>query len=228
MSIRAGSRIWLRLAAFPILLALAVQLGDVSGYAADDSFLREMPSAARVLKDMRGNNPLDTAARAAASFTLLSRMMFVRACRTDMRMNAAGLTPQEAQVFQSYVVAEKSVVDPLRATFDPNCRGKTATMRNWILSFQSMTVRRRSSASLMVISRRSGWLIINALKQASRQASTRVRSRRGRMFRPMTILPAFRSVILPGVSHYWFSESSTITAFTYSSAPLFCFGFARA
>ncbi len=77
-----------------------------------------------MLKDMRGNNPLDTAARAAASFTLLSRMMFVRACRTDMRMNAAGLTPQEAQVFQSYVVAEKSVVDPLRATFDPNCRGE--------------------------------------------------------------------------------------------------------
>jgi type IV secretion system protein VirD4 len=124
MSIRAGSRIWLRLAAFPILLALAAQLGDVAGYAADDSFLREMPSAARVLKDMRGNNPLDTAARATASFTLLTRMMFVRAGRTDMRMNAAGLTPQEAQIFQSYAAAVKSVVDPLRATFDRNCKGE--------------------------------------------------------------------------------------------------------
>jgi hypothetical protein len=84
MGIQAISRMRVRLAAVAIMAAVAAHLFEVAAYAADDSFLKEMPNAARVLMDIRGNNPMDTAAKTAASFTLLTRMMFARVGRRDI------------------------------------------------------------------------------------------------------------------------------------------------
>src|SRR5215471_8908736 len=91
--------------------------------AADTSYLAAMPPAQRVLQGIKGNDPTDTAAKQAASFTHLMRMMNARIGDPDANLNQGRLSPAERELMQSYNVAAASVLRPVFAKFDLKCQG---------------------------------------------------------------------------------------------------------
>src|SRR5689334_14101728 len=61
-----------------LVLALATLVAAGPAYSADTSYLKEMPSPERVLREIKGTDAKDTAARQAAAVTWLIRMMNAR------------------------------------------------------------------------------------------------------------------------------------------------------
>jgi type IV secretion system protein VirD4 len=110
------------------LLALAIAAFVVvsphrAARAADATYLKEMPSAQRVLQDIKGKDETDTVAKQVASFTLLIRMMGVRIGDVNANLNQDRLSPPERQLMQSYYAASRSALGPVQAKFDPKCQG---------------------------------------------------------------------------------------------------------
>ena len=103
--------------------AIVAALFLTGAAARDTSYLKEMPQAQRVLQEIRGSDPQDTAAKQAAAFTLLVRMMNARIGDRGANLNPGNLSPPELQLLQSYIAAAGSVQLPVRAKFDARCQG---------------------------------------------------------------------------------------------------------
>jgi type IV secretion system protein VirD4 len=88
-----------------------------------DGWLKGMPSPDRVLGEIKGADPKDTAARQAASVTLLIRMMNARIGSPVANLNPGGLSAPERELMEAYYAAAASVLRPIEATFDPKCTG---------------------------------------------------------------------------------------------------------
>jgi type IV secretion system protein VirD4 len=105
------------------LAFLALFLSGLPGLAADTAYLREMPSPDRVLRDIRGSNPRDTAARQIAAFQLLTEMEAIRIGQLDANLNLGTVAPEERRMFEGYAQTQRGVYEPIEATFDRNCSG---------------------------------------------------------------------------------------------------------
>jgi type IV secretion system protein VirD4 len=92
-------------------------------HAADTSYLKEMPSPDRVMREIKGSDAKDTAARQAAAVTWLIRMMNARIGRPDANLNRGSLSAPERDLMEAYYAAATKVLDPIQATFDPKCQG---------------------------------------------------------------------------------------------------------
>src|SRR5262249_1579074 len=101
-----------------------------------------MPSAQQVLQQIKGSDPTDTAAKQAASFTHLVRMMTARIGDPNANLNPGSLSPPERELLQSYNIAAGSVLNPVIAKFDPKCQGPNCDItkfRQLIGNYQNST-----------------------------------------------------------------------------------------
>ena len=106
-----------------ILFALVTLVICGSAFAADTSYLKEMPSPDRVLRDIRGSNPRDTAARQIAAFQILTEMEAIRIGQLDANLNLESVTPEERRIFEEYAQTQRGIYEPIEKTFDRNCSG---------------------------------------------------------------------------------------------------------
>jgi type IV secretion system protein VirD4 len=122
-----------------ILGAVGLTLIVLPAWAADTSYLREMPSPARVLRDVKGANARDTAARQIAAFNILIEMADVRIGRMDANLDLEHLSAPERQLLQSYQRAKERVYAPIQASFDPNCSGASCPRAAFNLLYSNYT-----------------------------------------------------------------------------------------
>src|SRR5690349_17794679 len=99
-----------------LAFALATLVAAGPAYSADTSYLKEMPSPERVLREIKGTDAKDTAARQAAAVTWLIRMMNARIGRPDANLNRDSLSAPERELMEAYYAAAGSVLNPMQAT----------------------------------------------------------------------------------------------------------------
>jgi type IV secretion system protein VirD4 len=104
-------------------IAISALAGVLPARAADTAYLKEMPSASRVLQEIKGSDERDTAAKQAGAFTLLIRMMDIRIGDVNANLNRENLPAPERQLMESYYAASGNVLNAVRAKFDPKCQG---------------------------------------------------------------------------------------------------------
>lgn len=119
-----------------VLSFLTVVVSSVMAFAAgegrlEEKYVREMPSASRVLSDIQGKDPLDTSARQLGALYRLLRMM-------SLMSGEGPLSSQEKAVWDSYNAAMGPIYQSTIDGFDPNegkwlfwRRGKNSSRANW-------------------------------------------------------------------------------------------------
>ena len=101
-----------------LALALATLVAAAPAHSADTSYLKEMPSPERVLREIKGSDARDTVARQAAAVTWLIRMMNARIGRVDANLNRDSISAPERELMEAYYAAAASVLTPTESTLN--------------------------------------------------------------------------------------------------------------
>jgi type IV secretion system protein VirD4 len=96
-----------------------------------------MPSPERVLREIKGTDAKDTAARQSAAVTWLIRMMNARIGRIDANLNRDSLSAPERELMEAYYDAASGVLAPVQAKLNAS---DLASFRALIASYQESTV----------------------------------------------------------------------------------------